>query len=129
VYPPGSWRYEIEYKGDIAEQVARALVISTDSTSLILNTIHEDLARVGVTAPWPMDSADAIRPTTVRDKLDNERRMAWLRTSVRHSIERLASSYSEQDILTALGLWRRREPEDHALPSPLSWRWKEKIAD
>ncbi len=105
VYPLGTWRYEVEYKGSLAEQVARSLVNSTDYAPRLLNTVHEEMVRAGVVPPWPMDSGDAIRPTTVKDKADNERRMEWLRTSVRTSIERLTAAYSERDILTALGLW------------------------
>lgn len=104
-YPPGTWRYEVEYKSGLAEQVARALILSTDSDQMLMNTVHEEMTRAGVVPPWEIDGIEAVRPTTVRDQLDNARRMEWLKTSVRNSIDRLTSSYSEREILTALGLW------------------------
>ncbi len=105
VYPAGSWRFEVEYKGTLAGSIGSGLIATTDPDNCILNTVHQELVVVGVVPPFEPDTADAIHPTFVTDRLDNQRRMEWLRTSVRPSIERLTSSFSEREILEALGIW------------------------
>jgi hypothetical protein len=72
---------------------------------MLANTVHAEFSRVGMTPAWPIDAGEVIHPVTVHDPTDDERRMTWLQQSVRQSIERLTASYSEQEILTALGIW------------------------
>ncbi len=112
IYPRGTWRYEVEYKQDLAEVVARGLALTSDIPQSIANTLHEEFTRQGVAPPWPFSDSNALQPRQIRDPTDNERRLAWLQSSVRSTIENLSSSVSEREILKALGIWYPLREED-----------------
>ena len=95
----------MEYKGDMAAQVARMLSGAPDEGDAIQHLLDLELARYNIPTHWDSSSAPVETPNYRRDPTDHERRMEWLRTSVASAIESLSAAYTEEDILNALGIW------------------------
>lgn len=116
-YPVGSWRYEIEYKGKLAGEVSERLRIATDTSALICDLVHAEFTRSGVAPAFDTQVGGVAAVSAVADRSDNARRMLWLETQVRATIERLSASYSEEEILRALGIWYTRPVADAETPN------------
>jgi DNA relaxase NicK len=90
-YPPGSWRYEVEYKSDVAALVGRGMLDSGEGASAIPALVWRQFARCGVT---PLFDA---RPSSVGDRQervipDTERSLRWLVTHVAKTTRRLEAA-------------------------------------
>ena len=103
VYPPGAWRFEVEYKGASANLVAERLLAIT----------NEAQAVYGIVAPrfdhWKCSIPAAVPDVSWTDqaiyaRTTNQSRMKWLRESVASTIQKLSTDYTGDEIRTALGL-------------------------
>jgi hypothetical protein len=102
-YPPGSWRWEMEYKQDVAGKAARALAHSTFGPRAIVACLQGECERYGFDFP-SLPLGDNWRPIAVKLPSDDERRLEWIRTSVRPTIIRMLETYDIDTITTALQL-------------------------
>lgn len=103
VYPPGSWRWEVQYRHTRANSVANNLLQATSKPAACLGVVCSAYLAYGITLPaicLPLNWSDAGITTPT----DNDRRMDWLRRSVAPAIVKLHERYSTEDILDALGL-------------------------
>jgi Replication initiation factor len=99
----GSWRYEVEYKGQAAKEVSGYLRQHADLGPHICSIVARRFAEWGVVVPWPVPPWD-WKETYQPKKTDNESRMKWLREQVRLSLEKLSTAYTADQIRLALGL-------------------------
>lgn len=86
-YPPGAWRYEVEYKGDTAGVVASRLADTDLPNSRALSLVHRDFSKRGAV---PVFASQAPAPGTKWDVpiTDKERVLKWLRTGVAPTLRR-----------------------------------------
>lgn len=103
-YPAGSWRYEVEYKHDLARAVARPLAESPDAQYTILETVTAEFTRAGILVPWPLDNAVPGAISAHKDRLSIERQIEWVRSSVRPSLDRLSQFLSREELSDLVGL-------------------------
>lgn len=102
-YPEGSWRFEIEYKGQAAKEVSAYLRGFADLGARIAGIVERRFFEWGIITPWS-DVKYSWCETYIPPKTDNESRMKWLREQVRLSIEKMATGYTADEIRLALGL-------------------------
>lgn len=102
-YPPGCWRWEIEYKRNRAIRVAERLANQRWLPYGILECVRQAwndyrvaIPCEGLPSDWK-DSAPKIETT-------DERRLAWLRSSIRPMMTSLLEAYDQQTLLEAVGL-------------------------
>ena len=101
-YPLGSWRYEIEYKKERANVVARSLQTDAYRPSKILQLVKAAYLNYGHGMPCaglPEFYADRV----IKFETDDERRLAWLRSSIRPMIERMREGTNTDVLLSAIG--------------------------
>lgn len=102
-YPPGTFRFEVEYKGQAAKEVAAYLKEQADSEYRIVGVVRRRLGDWGVTLPVSDPSWD-WRETPIIVRTTNESRYKWLKEQVSITVEKLSTTYSAADIREALGL-------------------------
>lgn len=103
LYPPSTWRWEVEYKGARALTVARRLQqykVASDEVRAVVEGAFADYAISLPCEPLPRKWRDA----GIRGETDDERRMEWLRRSVGPLVSRLLESTDPTRIMDALGL-------------------------
>lgn len=102
-YPPGSWRWEVEYKNDRAWSVAMRAKSDECRPNRCREIVEQAFYDYGVilpSGPLPM----TWRDRGIRSETTNERRLAWLRSSIAPCVGKLREAYATSDILDALGL-------------------------
>jgi hypothetical protein len=107
-YPPGTWRFEIEYKGQAAKEVSAYLRQHANVDARIAGLVERRFLEWKIITPWSnVDYSwlEDYRPP----KTDNESRMKWLREQVKLSLEKLSASYTADELRLALGLQFGRE--------------------
>jgi len=102
-YPKRCWRYEIEYKGERALNVARKLSADYHVTQAIFDCLQTAYTSYGLGIPatrpaWLWRDVGIVR------KSDDERRMLWLRRCIRPCVERLSQVFGVDEVLSALGV-------------------------
>lgn len=98
----GTWRYEVEYKGKQAVQVARRLEKARDPAADIQSLVHTHFADRGVLPLFPY--TDGLHRVAVpRSRSNNEKAIAWLASSVAPCIARLREAGLEDELRKALG--------------------------
>lgn len=102
-YPPGSWRWEIEFKREEAEAWHRRILEKHFGPADVAATVAARFARFGVT-PNFRSPTTAQLPTIPRAETDAERKLAWLKQQVRPTIRFLSQHYTRDELLIALGL-------------------------
>lgn len=103
LYPRGAWRFELEYKGGPAKEVASRLAAAADVPRAILGIIENRYQEWGVITPWDTVTA-TFSDRAPRTPTDNESRMKWLTEQVSGTVERLSASYTGEQLRKALGL-------------------------
>lgn len=103
LYPKGSWRFELEYKGGPAKEISARLAAAADVPRAILGIIENRYQEWGVITPWDTVTA-TISDRAPRTPTDNESRMKWLTEQVSGTVERLSASYTGEQLRKALGL-------------------------
>lgn len=86
-YPPGTWRYEAEYKGDTAGIVAAKLADTDVMTSRALALVHKTFFQRGTR---PVFAPDAQAPDIRWENPapDRERTLRWLESGVAPTLHR-----------------------------------------
>lgn len=98
-----AWRYELEIKGDVADQTAKRLVQADDVSRTSNAMVHAYLTQRGVEPPWQPDQP--VKPIgTLRRRSDRDRKLAWLVKQVRPTVEWLSQNGDMDSVIAALGL-------------------------
>ena len=102
-YPPGTWRYEVEYKREQAKHMALQLASFEVAEPSIASSVFERFRVRGVIPPW--SAVDTALPLKPYERLSDEsRRLRWLAAGVRPSVETLIAGGRLSELLDALGL-------------------------
>lgn len=100
---PGLWRWEVEYKAELAVKAHDTLVLQSGRLPAIIGLVASEFTRKGVLPPWR--TSEVVRvPTVGLEKTDDERRLRWLIMQVKPVVSRLTNVYGQNVILAALGL-------------------------
>lgn len=103
-YPANSWRWEVEYKAELARDVLSRLLPAGDTSVECASVVAAEFARWGAPLPFGIDLvADAV-PRANRAPTDAEQRLAWLSSSVRSAIAKAGRTHPAAHIMEALGL-------------------------
>jgi hypothetical protein len=98
-----AWRWEIEYKGDAASDVAGALQEYGNPSQTALAYVWHQYERWGIPPVWGL-KATIPAPSRIPNKSDDERRLAWLAVQVAPVVRKLLDRGRRADVLEALGL-------------------------
>ena len=103
-YPPGSLRYEIEYKGDRAGGVARRVLRDPHPTQGIFDCLVTayDSYHIRIPAERP---AWSWRDAAVAHVTDDQRRLEWLSRCIRPVVGRLSEAFGTSEVLRRLGIY------------------------
>jgi hypothetical protein len=102
-YPEGTWRFEVEYKGQAAKEVGNYLRNFADIERKILTVVYSRFAEWQTPMP-DFKVEESWRDVGRKALTDNQTRLNWLASSVRSSIEKVSTSYTAEEIRAALGL-------------------------
>jgi hypothetical protein len=97
------WRYEVEYKKDLANAACEHMSASV-KPDLVASSVALEWFRqhgCGLGEILPVESL----PCSSSEASDDNRRLRWLRSGVRRSIEGLTARGKLVDVLNALGLY------------------------
>lgn len=108
-YPPGCWRWEIEYKGDRASSVAASLRTRGVDARQVIPGVTAAFADYGIRVPIGV-LLKGWRDTAPASISDDYRRLAWLRSTIAPAVGRLTEVFGVPRILEELGLLPR-EPD------------------
>jgi len=98
-----AWRYELELKGEAAESTARRLLDSGNIHNATNALLHGWLSARGVTPAWDVDQP--IRPIgTLRRRSDRDRKLDWLLSQVRPTVQWLVENGDGAAVMANLGL-------------------------
>ena len=102
-YPPGSWRWEVEMKRHASEGAHERAKTEGLTSAYIQSFLAEDFTRWGLPVPWTPDQ-QVKRDPQIRHRLDLERKINWLATSIRPTVEFVMEGIGAPDTCEALGL-------------------------
>lgn len=105
LYPKGTWRYEVEFKRDLASAAAELLAQAADVTREVQRCVESEFTRAGIFLPWDVDAESHPVISYRREPSTKERQLAWLQSSISPLVERLSTVAREEEILRALGVW------------------------
>jgi len=98
------WRWEVEYKGEIAQIVARELRSTDDVTGLAIGLVRAQFDDWAFPAAIP-GGIDAVPPRASARQSDTQKTLDWLSIQVRPSVGKLIDAGIDRDvILQVLGL-------------------------
>ncbi len=103
-YDQGTWRYEIEYKQDRSWRLAKRLSNGESLESQLLHLLGAAFLEYDVITPIaakPMGWKEVNVPRVS----DDQRRLEWLRTSIRPCILRMHEAFSAEILAEALGMY------------------------
>lgn len=103
LYPPGTWRFEIEYKRGRALNVARALGCSRFQPWLVAEVVQTAFRDYKISIPVPRVPS-GWRDTSPREETDDQKRLAWLRRSIKPMVRSMAERYDWMTLMEAVGL-------------------------
>lgn len=101
----GCYRYEVEYKNNVAEHSAHRLLAHPDRGATIQCDLHSFFEKRGVQPIWT-PSSRRLPGAPFRPHSDDNRRLLWLSGQVRKSVEGLIERGLEDQVRFALGLDR-----------------------
>lgn len=100
-----AWRWEVELTDEHARVAYRELQSVGEADVTVASMVVSEFARRGITVPVPSAGLVLPIPRRIRRARDTDRRMAWLRSQVAPSLEKLLADGVERvDIMSALGL-------------------------
>lgn len=100
---PGIWRWEVEYKAELAVKIAELISCTASPAGAIIPLVESEFKRKGVTVPWRTGEEMRV-PTVGLAKTDDERRLRWLIMQVKPVVGRLVKVFGQDVVLAALGL-------------------------
>jgi hypothetical protein len=100
-FPDGSWRYEVEYKGSKAQRVYERL-LEADFERAVIGDVRGWWDDHGVEIAIGDEMLPAVREA--KYVADDERSLAWLRASVRPTVDHLVARKRLGDVLEASGI-------------------------
>jgi DNA relaxase NicK len=103
VYLPGSWRYEIEYKGHRAQRVGERLKQTKGEPESCREVVEAAFLDYGINLPCPT-LPRGWRDSSPRMETTDERRLAWLEKSIAPVVSRMMESMDRRMVLEALGI-------------------------
>lgn len=103
-YQPGTWRWELEVKGDTAQAVSERLFGEPDRRKWAGEYCLAYFAQHGVSLPFKAEPVQ-WRYTKVTTKLSVEAKLEYLRTSIKPMVREVALAVGEKTVLDVLGLW------------------------
>lgn len=105
-YPPGTWRWEIEFKRARADVIAAKLAEETNLPQAVAGLVGVCFLNYGVQIPceWV---PPGWRDQSPRHITTDERRLEWLRQAIRPLVERMYEGDKKKEVLDSLGLWER----------------------
>ena len=103
VYPPGSWRWEIQYRHQRAFSVAWHLLDGLYLPHTVLAAVLAGFLDYKVHVPT-LCLPQGWKDKGPSSRTDDDRRLEWLRTSVAPCVERLGDHYGYPGVMAALGL-------------------------
>lgn len=115
------WRWECEYKAELASAVARGYSGASDRSSYAQQLVYGHFARRGIAVPW-QPSGNIVQVQHHRAATDSSKRLAWLQASVRPVVQRLMAAGYASQAATALGFcgevadvasWLHRPGDQH----------------
>lgn len=101
-YPQRCWRYEVEYKGGRARQVAGQLFTSRDTTAQTFGAVRSVFGDCGIHVPGNVPTM-GWRDAGYKHVTDDERRLLWVARCIRPVIMRLVEAYDAETIASMLG--------------------------
>ena len=108
----GAIRYECEYKEGSARQVLERGRSSDDRRATLARFMVGACKDRGINIPVVLVGSGPLAPAHQRLRNDDETSLEWLRTQVSPTIRRLLDNGRYDDIITALGLERRKDDRD-----------------
>lgn len=99
----GCWRYEVEYKGTLAPQVASTMVHDDAPAARVAALVAQAFTSRAVGVPFRVDDLGEY-PRSIRAPTDDDKRLAWLAAQVKPAVDRLIRDGRRADVLKALGL-------------------------
>jgi hypothetical protein len=99
----GTWRYEVEAKGDLAGNLSRALYHERDDVRACGVYVHDFYRARGI-GPVYDRGRGILHAQSHRVASDDERRLKWLAEQVSHVLVELAEHGRRNEALLALGL-------------------------
>lgn len=102
-YQPYTWRFEVECKGSAAEKAIAVLSRSEGLQDDIQGMVRGTFEARGIVEPCLM----GMRAHTLKgekSKTDDEKKMNWLRSHVRATVQRLIAHGYQDEVLDALGV-------------------------
>ncbi len=103
-YPPGTWRYEVEYKGDRAWMVSQRVRKPGNIAEAIRDIVESAFANYGISLPC-LALQRSWRDAGIRSATNDEKRLAWLEKTIAPAISKLREGVPLETILIALGLF------------------------
>lgn len=103
-YPAFSWRWEVEYKQELAAAVLDKVAASPEPGGACAQLVAAEFARWGAALPGELHLSVESIPRASRPPTDSEKRLAWLSSSVRSAIAKAGRTHKAADIIAALGI-------------------------
>lgn len=97
------WRFEIEYKDPVADNIVEFLRHSPSMDRAVAGAVAGQLQEWGIALAVPTEPV-LVAGSIGRREYDSDRAIKWLETQVRPTVERLLATVDEETIWQALGL-------------------------
>lgn len=103
LYEPGSWRWELQEKGDLARKTFERLRGVPELPSTVVGHVGRYWSDRGVPLPLEGIELGAAVSVSPRER-DIDRTLEWLRSTVRPSMDRWSDAGFRDAVLAALGV-------------------------
>lgn len=103
--PPGfKYRFEVEYKKPSSETIRKSIQeLRERERGAILNTVHGFFERAGVVPVW-RKNGDAIKLEAEAKVTTAQKKIIWLSSQVRPTVQKLILAGYKDEVVDALGL-------------------------
>ena len=111
VYPKGTWRWEVEYKGSRAASVAARLQTEKNYAEAVRSIVVTAFKNYRVEVPC-LPVPRGWTDTGYRERTNDERRILWLEKTIGPAVRKLLERQDPAIILKALGLESYYPPDE-----------------
>lgn len=101
---PHLWRWEVEFKGDTAQEVMKAVHDAGETVQVSQRIIAQEFTRLGLGHEW-MQGTTLQKVQATWNPTNNQRRLKWLASQVRPAYQELRQEGLEEQALDAVGFW------------------------